>query len=964
MIRSRVLFSIVVLSLFLASPIPLIAEGYPDLEPESIEIPDDLREGRTAEIKVYIKNLGESFDQPFYIALFIDDDLVDLRLLDGGIKKNYLKNVTFYQILPPGEHCIRILVDYKNEIFEENEDNNEIARFIHVREVKPDLVIEDVKGLRDVLRDGETLRITATFRNEGHEVDKRFHISLRIGGKCKEISIDRDIHPGERRNLSIDMKIEGFGFRDVEIKIDSRGEIEEEKESNNIWRSRIFIYKYLPWFDPNYHYRFLVATSGYGKVRMRLNFSSLMESLGIGARYDPNSTKIVEYDEEGRIANRTTYYYLENLTENGCEVIWLSKKDRYYMIYYDAIENGIKEMKTRRFNESRNATIEKVFEPEGWDIDVLRPANVSLFPEGSNVSILVRSTSKIRLSNLSIYRYDVLKEYREMQTNDSINFSTSFTLEETGNYTLRITSLDNAGYIREKEISVYAGRIDLRIENLSFEERIYRNMPSTINLKIGSNLQLTSFPIRIRINFSYDDASQERLYNLVINNTSQDVSLHFIPLYPGQANVTVEILPPEGIDDMNWSNNKITRVVCVHELPDVAIMDLITTEGIREGIPCSIYALIRNPENEDINARLCLYIAKDVLRWEESEMVSEKDLKLPARKIVNASIQWSNPSHGKWMMGLDVKLEGILDGNRSNNRIIRILEVEMGDREPPEIIELWNKPSAGEVGEGIDIYAKLVDDAGIEDVQIFIRYPDNTTRAYSMEAIDGCWHYRLVSSIPGRYTYYITATDRSAMHNTVRSEERSFRLEEDTTPPVISGIWTHPRKRQLVNETMEIGCVVHDNLGINHVNLTIIYPDGRIHRYGMTQENDLYIFERRFDIPGEYTFFISSTDTKNNLNQSPIQSFWIVKDINDTDNDGIPDRWEDIYGLNPEDPDDAKGDMDGDGIVEVKEYAMGLNPTVPDTLWGLSQYEMAVILVVLIVSIGIAVLSIGKRIQR
>lgn len=47
----------------------------------------------------------------------------------------------------------------------------------------------------------------------------------------------------------------------------------------------------------------------------------------------------------------------------------------------------------------------------------------------------------------------------------------------------------------------------------------------------------------------------------------------------------------------------------------------------------------------------------------------------------------------------------------------------------------------------------------------------------------------------------------------------------------------------------------------------------------------------------------------------------------DTDKDGMPDAWEKKYGLNPNDPSDANGDMNGDGYTNIETYINGINPT-------------------------------------
>ncbi len=47
----------------------------------------------------------------------------------------------------------------------------------------------------------------------------------------------------------------------------------------------------------------------------------------------------------------------------------------------------------------------------------------------------------------------------------------------------------------------------------------------------------------------------------------------------------------------------------------------------------------------------------------------------------------------------------------------------------------------------------------------------------------------------------------------------------------------------------------------------------------------------------------------------------------DTDGDGMPNVWEDLYGLNPNHPADAADDPDGDGTTNMHEYGAGTVPT-------------------------------------
>jgi RHS repeat-associated protein len=51
----------------------------------------------------------------------------------------------------------------------------------------------------------------------------------------------------------------------------------------------------------------------------------------------------------------------------------------------------------------------------------------------------------------------------------------------------------------------------------------------------------------------------------------------------------------------------------------------------------------------------------------------------------------------------------------------------------------------------------------------------------------------------------------------------------------------------------------------------------------------------------------------------------------DTDGDQMPDGWETLYGLNPNDPGDANQDPDNDGLTNLEEYNHNTDPTKRDT---------------------------------
>ena len=104
-------------------------------------------------------------------------------------------------------------------------------------------------------------------------------------------------------------------------------------------------------------------------------------------------------------------------------------------------------------------------------------------------------------------------------------------------------------------------------------------------------------------------------------------------------------------------------------------------------------------------------------------------------------------------------------------------------------------------------------------------------------------------------------------------------------------------------------------------------------------------------------------DEAGNYVEEPRKTFWITEDMDDIDNDGMPDWWEEKYNLDPKDPDDADDDKDGDGYTNLKEYELDTNPAkdifiqniahkVGDNVWYLAGSLILFIFLVLLLFYG------------
>ena len=74
---------------------------------------------------------------------------------------------------------------------------------------------------------------------------------------------------------------------------------------------------------------------------------------------------------------------------------------------------------------------------------------------------------------------------------------------------------------------------------------------------------------------------------------------------------------------------------------------------------------------------------------------------------------------------------------------------------------------------------------------------------------------------------------------------------------------------------------------------------------------------------------VSCCDCKKSTEDN-LPYFYYVLDENDTDGDGMPDNWEELYDLNPE-YDDSGIDYDFDMLTNLEEYTYNTNPREQDT---------------------------------
>ena len=94
-------------------------------------------------------------------------------------------------------------------------------------------------------------------------------------------------------------------------------------------------------------------------------------------------------------------------------------------------------------------------------------------------------------------------------------------------------------------------------------------------------------------------------------------------------------------------------------------------------------------------------------------------------------------------------------------------------------------------------------------------------------------------------------------------------------------------------------------------------------QYGTNPNNGDSDSDQLGDFGELFTWHTNPLQEKTDPNQ--LYTDYYVVDQADTDSDGIPDRIEQFYSMNINDPNDAQGDLDGDGYTNLEAYHNGWN---------------------------------------
>ena len=921
-------------------------------------IPDNITEGKTSEFVVKIKNQGDknAIDN-IEVTLKIDDSIITSNSSSDDLSpgSSIFINIDWMPSYADiGLHLLSIEVYYG---LNPNPLDVLDKPDFKVLERPTEIEIKSV-DLPDFFTVNKTTRIYATILNKGKNSSDNINATLysSIDGKVETVVKEDSLIRDETFDFSFNWTPSKIGSQKISVGIVYDGKTHDFKEISIV----VGVYR-LQWWNENWHYRQFLTVTGTGNVSESFDFTDFLNSIGVFSQeFENNTIRIIEYNRYGVIIDEIINYKFDEdidfdpVYNSLGTIIWNitgSPKEKYYCIYFDVANNiGVRTEldETENIIESGDASIGYYGLVEGWWIDLLEPVNGSYSRIDESIDIIV--STKAKAENVSAFIFMTENEGHKYtlslngDNNKTLWKYENFNFDEEGNWTIRIKSRDWASYDPVAvEHNFFVGKPDVEIVNITLSTnrpltspQIYKNDIVNITANViahkatveNVDISLTIFDIKNDKVIFVDKSNITTLkdeYNSVRFNWIANVS--------GNINLTITLDPDGLIDEQNESNNKITMSIFVNDWPDLEFENIILPSvDVKEFDKVKINInIINKGQSNAIDYKIGLYIEPVTQGYMAySTLVDSILVSINKNNSKQVSMYWDSAKIGEWYVGVMVIVNDTKMDPFGKNRLLsnKNLKVNPIERNPPMIWDVLVEPEYQEQGGSITITAKVNDDSGLDSVSINITNPLGVTynnNSMGRTTDDEFRYYFVNTNEIGIYSFSINAIDITHYKNTA-IKHGNFSIYKDSTSPIILFFEAQPRV-QLKGKSVNISCITTDNIEISSIVARITTPSNEVYERKMNFiTEDKYAYSNTYDTIGKYIFKIEVEDIANNVVVTIDKSFWITSDLEDRDNDGMSDSWEERHGLDPENPNDAENDPDGDDYSNLEEYKMGTNP--------------------------------------
>lgn len=242
---------------------------------------------------------------------------------------------------------------------------------------------------------------------------------------------------------------------------------------------------------------------------------------------------------------------------------------------------------------------------------------------------------------------------------------------------------------------------------------------------------------------------------------------------------------------------------------------------------------------------------------------------------------------------------------------------------------------------------------------------------YTFDNVTGYLTLKITNSMVGEFSWNISAVD---VNNELNFTLVTLIINNINDPPVPTISYPEPGDRFLTTDKISFRGDGYDPDSVLVDSSFIWYlqtPTG-ISKLGTGRQLQPQLYEN-----GTHSILLSVHDEEFLINTSiTIHVFSINQDL-DSDGDGIPDYWENLYDFNIHDPHDAEDDPDADTFSNWEEYKGDTDPFDPNSMpekhiskeKAADQGEVSLtyglgILVVLILGIIILLFIIRSRVKK
>jgi subtilase family serine protease len=206
------------------------AESGPDLTVQMItSSPETPTFGDDVTFTVTISNQGTAASGQCYVAYYIDDEYIDdeyVQPIDAGSSTEF----TFIWAAEAGIHDITVVVDYKEQVNESDEGNNEKTYTLST--LGTDLIIDSITWSPSEPSVGATVVYTVSVKNRGTVIANSSRVHFYIGSASWGDKDGGKIYPGETLPLTFSWFAKA-GPRDIKAIVDKNNSVPETDEDNN-----------------------------------------------------------------------------------------------------------------------------------------------------------------------------------------------------------------------------------------------------------------------------------------------------------------------------------------------------------------------------------------------------------------------------------------------------------------------------------------------------------------------------------------------------------------------------------------------------------------------------------------------------------------------------------------------------------------------------------------------------------